>query len=308
MSRQQRAVSPAPGKVLTRAWVLLSPNIWLRTIWLSRRKSVMGHGRGWGRSLGKALGAVLVLILAGSVVLGSAFRRSAQKAIAQPPLSPIPTSSRSSSSRSSARSKPNARAILGQLPLIFEPNQGQADSKVRFLARGAGYSLFLDPAGAVLSLQTAPKSQSHGEQVVRMKLIGANPAAATSGTDLLPGKSNYVIGNDPHRWRSGIPQFAGVRYACVYPGIDLVFYGNQGRLEYDFKVAPGADPSQAELEFDGASNLELSSGDLILTSKDAGGLRLQAPEIYQRDGERRQPVAGRFVLRAANRIGFEIGS
>jgi len=215
----------------------------------------MGHGRGWGRSLGKALGAVLVLILAGSVVLGSAFRRSAQKAMAQPPVSPIPTSS-----RSSAHSKPNARAILGQLPLIFEPNQGQADSKVKFLARGAGYSLFLDPTGAVLALQTAPqsrsKSQSGGsEQFVRMKLVGASPSAATNGTDLLPGKSNYVIGNDRRQWHSGIPQFAGVHYASVYPGIDLVFYGNQGRLEYDFTVAPGAEPSEAELEFDGADKL-----------------------------------------------------
>src|SRR5258708_10776879 len=96
MSRQQRAVSPAPGKVLTRAWVLLSPNIWLRTIWLIRRKSVMGHGRGWGRSLGKALGAVLVLILAGSVVLGSAFRRVAPKAMGEPPGSSISTPPRTS--------------------------------------------------------------------------------------------------------------------------------------------------------------------------------------------------------------------
>jgi uncharacterized repeat protein (TIGR01451 family) len=273
-------------------------------IGLNRRKSVMGNGRGWGRSSGKALGAIFVLLLAGSVLLWSGSRRSARKA--QLPATPIPTSS-----QSFLHSKPNARALLGQLPLIFEPNQGQADAKVKFLARGAGYSLFLDPTGAVLALQTVPrsrsKSQSHSEQFVRMKLVGANPAAATKGTGLLPGKSNYVIGNDPRQWHSGVPQFAGVHYASVYPGIDLVFYGNQGHLEYDFKVAPGANPSQAELQFDGASNLQLSGGDLILTGKDAGGLRLQAPQIYQRDGDRRQPVAGRFVLRAANRVGFEIG-
>src|SRR5260370_11306773 len=113
-----------------------------------------------------------------------------------------------------------------------------------------------------------------------MNPVGANPAAATTGTDPLPGKSNYVIGNDPHRWRSGIPQFAGVHYASVYPGIDLVFYGNQGQLEYDFKVAPGAEPSQAELEFDGADKLELSDGDVILSGKDAGGLPPQATPIY----------------------------
>ena len=141
-----------------------------------------------------------------------------------------------------------------------------------------------------------------------MKFVGANSEVATSGTEALPGKSNYVLGNDPRKWHSGIPQFAGVRYASVYPGIDLVFYGNQGRLEYDFKVAPGADPQQAELQFEGASQLALSGGDLILTGKDDGGLRLQAPQVYQRDGEHRQPVAAHFVLRSGNRVGFEIGS
>src|SRR5258708_34908378 len=186
--------------------------------------------------------------------------------MAQPPVSLIPTSSRSSSSRSSAYSKPNARAILGQLPLIFEPNQGQADSKVKFLARGAGYSLFLDPTGAVLALQTAPQSRSKSpsggsEQFVRMKLVGADPSAATNGTDALPGKSNYIIGNDPRQWRSGIPQFAGVHYASVYPGIDLVFYGNQGQLEYDFKFSPGADPSQAKQHSASADHRQLTNAD-----------------------------------------------
>lgn len=266
----------------------------------------MGNGRRLGgileKSSGKALGAVLVLLLAGSVLLGSGSRRYAQKATAQLPAFLLPTST-----RPSLHSKPDARAILGQLPLIFEPNQGQADPKVKFLARGAGYSLFLDPTGAVLALQTAPysgsKSRAHSEQFVGMKLVGANPVATTIGTDPLPGKSNYVIGNNPHHWHSGIPQFAGVRYASVYPGIDLVFYGDQGHLEYDFKVAPGADPAQAELQFDGTAKLELSGGDLLLTSTNAGSVRLHAPNIYQRDEDRRQPVTGRFVLRAADRVG-----
>ena len=99
-----------------------------------------------------------------------------------------------------------------------------------------------------------------------------------------------------------------MKYASVYPGIDLVFYGNQGRRESDFRVAPGADASQAELQFDGASKLELSGGDLVLTGKEDGGLRLRAPQIYQRDGNRREPVAGRFALRAGNRVGFESGA
>jgi len=281
----------------------------------------MGNGRWSGgslaRSLGwpRAVGAMFVLLLAGAVLLGSGSRCYAQKATAQLPASPMPSSSRSSLHSKPLHSKPlhskpDPRAILGQLPLIFEANQGQADPRVKFLARGAGYSLFLDPAGAVLAVQTTHSSLSasaHSEPFVRMKLVGANPAAATAGTDPLPGKSNYIIGNDPHQWHTGIPQFAGVHYASVYPGIDLVFYGNQGRLEYDFRVAPGADPSQAELQFDGTAKLELSGSDLILTGKDEGGLRLQAPRIYQHAGDRQEPVAGRFVLRAANRVAFEIG-
>jgi len=276
----------------------------------------MGNGRRLsGRSTGRSLawvatlGAIFVLLLAGSVLLGSGSRRYAQEATDPVPVSPIP-----SFSGSSLHSKPDAHAILGQLPLIFEPNQGQAHPSVKFLARGAGYSLFLDATGAVLAMPAAHLSApGHGEQFVRMKLVGANHAAVTAGTDPLPGKSNYLIGNDPRKWHTGIPQFAGVHYASVYPGIDLVFYGSHGHLEYDFQVAPGADPTQAELQFDGAAKLELSGGDLILmgltsTVKEDAGLRLQAPHIYQRDGDRHMPVAGRFVLRAANRVGFEIGS
>jgi uncharacterized repeat protein (TIGR01451 family) len=178
---------------------------------------------------------------------------------------------------------------------------------VKFLARGAGYSLFLDATGVVLAIPTA-HSTARGEKVVRMKLVGANAAAATAGINPLPGKSNYIFGNDPKQWHSGIPQFAGVHYQNVYPGIDLVFYGNQGRLEYDFRVARGADPARAELQFDGATKVELSGGDLILTGKDEGGLRLQAPHVFQREGDRQKPVEGHFVLRADNRVGFEIGS
>jgi uncharacterized repeat protein (TIGR01451 family) len=292
----------------------------------------MGNGPWSGRSSGRrlvwvgAFGATVVLLVAGSALLELGSRRSAEKALAPLPASPVAASSRalaSSLSSSSLKSKPQARAILGQLPLIFEPNQGQADPKVKFLARGAGYGLFLDATGAVLAMQTghaassSPSSSNSAgsgasagpsEEFVSMKLAGANPAATTSGRDLLPGKSNYITGNDPKKWHKDIPQYAGVRYTSVYPGIDLVFYGNQGRLEYDFRVAPGGDPSQAELQFSGAASLELSDGDLILTGKNDGGLRLRAPQIYQRDGDRREPVAGHFVLRAANRVGFEIGT
>jgi uncharacterized repeat protein (TIGR01451 family) len=267
----------------------------------------MGNGRRLGRTSGGSLGrvracaAVVMLLAAASVLLGLGSRRDADKFTAtQVAGSPIPTSPIPTPSYPSSHTKPNVRSVLGQLPLIFEPNLGQADPEVKFVARGADYSLFLSEFGAVLGMQSG--------DIVRMKLVGASTGAVTTGINALPGKSNYLIGNDPRKWHSAIPQFAGVRYDNVYPGIDLVFYGNQGHLEYDFEVAPGADPSQAELQFDGARKLEVNGGDLILTGNNAAALRLQAPEIYQRDGGRRIPVAGHFVLHAANRVGFEIGA
>ena len=196
------------------------------------------------------------------------------------------------------------QADLSQLPLSFEPNQGQTDSQVRFLARGAGYGLFLTSNQAVLRLRAAGKSSS----VLSMQLSGINPGATATGNSQLPGKSNYFIGNDPAKWRRGIPQFARVRYQNVYPGIDLVYYGNQGQLEYDFEVGPGADPSQIELHFRGQERANLDrSGDLILAS---GGneVRLKAPRIYQEIGSERRPVAGRFVLRQGGDDWFQARS
>src|SRR5438477_468421 len=112
--------------------------------------------------------------------------------------------------------------------------------------------------------------------------------------------------SDPAKWRRDIPQFARVRYQKVYPGIDLVFYGHQGQLEYDFQVAPGADPARPELEFDGSTKLELEGGDLVLHGE-GDSVRLHAPHVYQLLGSRDQSVEGHFALRAANRVGFEVG-
>ncbi len=128
-----------------------------------------------------------------------------------------------------------------------------------------------------------------------------------TATDRLPGKSNYFLGNDPAKWRTGVPQFSRVRYDNIYPGINLVFYGSQGQLEYDFQVAPGSDPAQAELEFDGAKQLALSEGALIIKGE-GGSVRLGAPRVYQEISGRQQPVEGRFVLRGAKRAGFAIGA
>jgi hypothetical protein len=200
------------------------------------------------------------------------------------------------------------------LPMFFEPNQGQTDPQVKFLARGSGYGLFLTADEAVLKLhRSASSSQSQSNSVIRMRLDGANSSARVSGASPLPGKSSYYIGNDPSKWRSGIPQFARVEYKNVYPGVDLVYYGNQGQLEYDFRVAPDADPNQIALSFNGAST-HIDSGDLVLSTAN-GDVRFHAPRIYQpaaaqstnSSGNADTIVAGSFRQLADNKIGFAIG-
>ncbi len=199
---------------------------------------------------------------------------------------------------------PGARADFAALPMTFEKNEGQTDPRVKYMARGNGYGLFLTQHEAVLALQAGPRRAS----VVRMKLAGENGQSAVTGENLLPGKSNYLIGNDPAKWHRNVPQFARVRYTSAYPGIDLVYYGKQGRLEYDFQVAPGANPKQIALLLDGGKGVKLTrSGDLVIATE-AGKVQLQAPRIYQEVAGKREPVSGRFAIRGTNEVGFEIGA
>ncbi len=218
-----------------------------------------------------------------------------------------------------------ARSFMAGLALMFEPNQGQAnlnvaDRRAKFITRGSGYSLFLGSEGAILTLASHEQPQASGSnkasaadssrgrvEAVQMKLAGANPNPSITGADLLPGVSNYIIGNNPAKWHRGVPQFARVRYENIYPGINLVFYGNQGRLEYDFQVAPGANPAQAELEFNNAKKLDLENGSLVIQGE-SQSVELQAPRVYQEIAGRREAVEARFVLRGAHRAGFSIGS
>jgi hypothetical protein len=192
---------------------------------------------------------------------------------------------------------------------MFEPNLGQADPRVRFMAQGRGYGLFLTDGAAVLSLAHARsgKKATAPTSVIKMQLIGARAGSVPQGAEPLPGKSNYFMGNDPSRWQRGVPQFARVRYPQVYAGVDLLYYGKQGQLEYDFEVAPGADAKKIQLNFVGNKSLKLEAGDLVLETAD-GNIRLQAPHVYQGDGETQTNVDGRFLLLAADTVGFEIGA
>ena len=213
--------------------------------------------------------------------------------------------------RSFAVTSPKATPV--SMPLFFEPNQGQTDPQVKFLARGSGYGIFLTTNEAVLKLQ--PSAVSHqpsgtakpeAASVIRMRLEGGSASASVYGSDQLPGKSNYFIGNDPSRWRRGIPQYGRVEYKAVYPGIDLIYYGNQGHLEYDFHVAPAADPKQIALAFDGAT-ARIDGGDLVLATEH-GDVRFQAPRVYQQAGSTQQEIAGGFRQIAENKIGFSLGA
>ena len=143
--------------------------------------------------------------------------------------------------------------------------------------------------------------------VVRMALAGASHGLQVSGAEQLLGRANYFIGNDPAKWHSGVPTYGKVRYSGVYPGVDLVYYGNQQQLEYDFVVAPGASPKPVRLRFAGAEKLQLNAdGDLKVVARN-GEIAFHKPVVYQIKEGRRQPVQGRFTVLAKNTVGFALG-
>jgi hypothetical protein len=207
-------------------------------------------------------------------------------------------------------------AAYGQLPMSFEPNQGQTDSTVSFLTRGPGYALFLTPNEAVLSLQPLAAANSFAgaiptapaADVLRMQLIGANSAPSAVGLDALAGKSNYLIGNDPSQWHTDVPNFGGVEEHGVYPGVDLVYYGNQRQLEYDFDVAPGTDPGVIRLAFQGAESMALDAQGNLLLHTSGGDVVEQAPVLYQASGGVRQVISGHYVLGDNGQVGFAVGA
>ncbi|MET0622577.1 MAG: SBBP repeat-containing protein, partial [Pyrinomonadaceae bacterium] len=205
-------------------------------------------------------------------------------------------------------------AGYGELPLRFEANVGQTGRAAKFLARGSGYTLFLSETGAVLRLRGAEaaggevkSARDARDATLRFKLEGANRSPKISGVGELAGKSNYLVGSDARRWRTGVSAFEKVKYESVYPGIDAVYYGRQGRLEYDFVVAPGANPARIRLAFDGARATRIDEGgDLVITT-DVGDVRQQRPVAYQeRDGARTE-VASRYLIDARGRVRFELG-
>jgi hypothetical protein len=232
---------------------------------------------------------------------------------------------------------PTGKLAFAKLPLSFEANQGQAIEKVKFLTHGQGYGLFLTGDEAVLEVQESGfriqdsgkrdqtafgalrQTTGHGPRttdVLRLKLVHADPDAAVLGAHELPGKVNYFLGNDPAKWRSNLPTFAQVRYRNVYPGIDLFYHGDQdGRLEYDFVVAPGADPNAITLQVGAVreSHLRIDRNGSLVISTGRGEIRFNKPFVYQSAPgsslatRHSSPVQGRFTLDALNRVRFALG-
>ncbi len=230
---------------------------------------------------------------------------------------------------------PKSNITHASIPLRFEPNQGQADPSVQFITRGAGYSLALSANGAVISLPQQPaetdpylarlnaKTRKRFEarkfyhfsarfhrpkktQTVRLTVANADSGATPEPFDPLRSKSNYFIGNDPNLWRTGIPNYGRVRYAGIYPGVDLLYYGNEGHLEFDFVVSPGSDPSSITLESN--QPLRISRDGQLMLGSGSGTALLRKPSIYQVEDGRKRPVQGGFLARENGRVGIRVAS
>src|SRR5271163_1828849 len=223
----------------------------------------------------------------------------------------------------SAQDQQKLAASAIKLPLFFEANAGQTDPSVQFLTRSGGYTMFLTPTETVLvegknGIATShkfgkgfaavrPDPKNAKQSVLRMELLGANSAPEFQGLQELPGKGNYLIGKDQAAWHTNVALFSEVRVAKVYPGVDLLFHGDQRQLEYDFVVAPGADPRRIGFKISGAKKIEIdANGNLVLHTRDSE-FEMRKPLIYQGEGASRSAVQGKFVLSAKNEVRFALG-
>lgn len=191
---------------------------------------------------------------------------------------------------------PNPARDYGRLPVVFEANRGQSDPRVRFLAHSAGVGLFLTARGATLALED-------GRQVVRLSLVGSRTPARTKGISRLPGTVNYL-----GLHHTGIPTFGGVRYVDAWPGVSLDFRGSDSQLEYDFRLAAGADPSRIALRLTGARGLHLNADGDLVAALAHGNLRQPRPVAYQQVGYRRRLVPASYVLGPGGKVALRLGA
>lgn len=237
----------------------------------------------------------------------------------------------------SDKSEPRSIMPYGKLPMAFEVNQGQTDEQVKFISRGAGYTLFLTSSEAVLAL-TEPQrlredatalfrtgAASHAVELasrqllepglehrnpavtaLTIKLLDSNPVPQIKQLKEFPGKTNYLIGNDPEKWQTNVPTYAKIKYQSVYPGVDLIFYGRQRHLELDFEIAPGGDANLIRLGINGGRDIERNpQGDLVVHVPE-GKILLHSPRIYQQLENGTVEIAGNYVIQEDRVVSFRI--
>jgi hypothetical protein len=207
----------------------------------------------------------------------------------------------SSQTMHSEPAKRQAASAAERLPLLFEQNLGQTDSQVRFLARSSRYQLFLTDDAAVMKIESDKRNA-----VVRTTLLSSNQTPRTMGLDPQAAKTNYLTG-PAGSWKTGVPNFAAVEYEGVYPGIDLKYYSRKRQLEYDFMIAPNADPSRISLKIEGANAIAIANDGSLMVKTAAGDVRWRKPVAYQQSGTRCLLVAADYRLQG-DRIGFKLGA
>ena len=270
-----------------------------------------------------AVCVLVVAAMAAALLAVSHQPRSQQSRVAKSALS---ASSLSKTISPAARNR--LQTAYATLPLAFEPNQGQTDAQVKYMARGNGYTLFLTNQDAVFAFHSktsanqlrmrgraamahasgAPVAKEKPPAVIRMRLVGENCSAQITAADRLPGRSNYYLGNDPKKWQTNVSQYARVAYKNIYPGINLAYYGEQNKLEFDFIVAPESSPVSIDFAFSGAKRLATDTSGNLIVSSTAGDVVLHKPVAYQQQNGSRQLVDARFVLKGKDQVSFDLGS
>src|SRR6266481_2384819 len=210
---------------------------------------------------------------------------------------------------------------LSGLPLFFEPQENELGTTAGFLARGQNYQFQITPISAQIGLSKAGPEQNdfsarasrithHASEsrCLQMQLLGANPYAPIHADGLLSGKMNYLIGNDPSEWRTDLPLYSRVQVDDVYPGINVIYYGNQDQLEYDFVIAPHARPDNIALHFEGVDKIEINKDGELVLSLEGNEIRFHRPVIYQEVRGVRQPISGGYQLENARTASFSVGS
>jgi uncharacterized repeat protein (TIGR01451 family) len=241
--------------------------------------------------------ALVVVVLSVPVLVS---QRSARVTLAKLQKSTAPGDSALSPTKLNSADKNKLEEMTAKLPLAFEINRGQTNSRVKFFSRENGAEVFLTADTAVLRLKDS-------RYQFTLQFQGANSTSIVKGRDQLPGYKNYLLGNDPSKWQTNVPTFRSVVYEEIYPGVNLTYYGNRRDLEYDFELAPGADPRVIRLAFDSHVRPSLAqNGDLVLK----GGkteLFERKPVVYQEINGERQMIEGHYVLLGNREAGFAVG-